>query len=106
MAGTKVRGNQIKDETITGTQVEDESLTGSDVEDGTIQKKDLDITTVGQSVVTEIEAGDNVTITETGADAGTGKVTINASNIDVTYIDGGDANSVYDSELTIDGGGA
>lgn len=54
-------------------------LNTAQVKDGTISRDDLDITTVGKAVVRKIIAGTNITITETGVDAGTGDVTINAT---------------------------
>lgn len=63
---------------IRGSQVRDESLTGADIEDGSIQRSELDTTTPGQAVVTKIVAGSGVTISETGVDPGTGDVTISA----------------------------
>jgi hypothetical protein len=54
-------------------------LTGQIIGDGTVQRVDLDVTTIGNAVIRKIIAGTNVTITSTGADAGTGDVTINAS---------------------------
>lgn len=50
---------------------------GSQIRQGKVQRKDLDTTTVGNSVVTKIIAGSGVTITFTGADSGTGDVTLN-----------------------------
>jgi len=50
------------------------------IRDGTIKKDDIDITTVGQSVITKIIAGTNIVIeSSTGADSGTGVVTIGSS---------------------------
>jgi hypothetical protein len=44
-----------------------------------VTRSDLDVTTVGGAVVAKIIAGTGVTVTSTGADSGTGDVTINAS---------------------------
>lgn len=57
MPKTQVRGNQVRQ--------------------GKIKRIDLDTTTVNNSVITKIIAGSGVTITSTGADAGTGDVTLN-----------------------------
>jgi hypothetical protein len=46
---------------------------------GGVNIDDLDITTTGKAVVTKLVAGTGVTFTQTGVDAGTGVVTINAS---------------------------
>ena len=68
---------------IDGDQIQDESLTGEDVKDGSIQRKDLDILTVGQSVITKLIAGKGVVIeNNTGADEGTGDVTITSGSGD------------------------
>ncbi len=60
MATTQVRSEQIGD-----TQ---------------IKRADLNTATSGSAVVTKIIGGTNVTLGSTGADAGTGDVTINASS--------------------------
>ncbi len=44
--------------------------------DQTIQREDLDISTVGKAVVAKLVEGDNMHLSSTGADAGTGDVTI------------------------------
>lgn len=50
------------------------------VEDAGIIRDDLNTTTTGDAVIRKVIAGTNVTITETGVDAGTGDVTINATD--------------------------
>ena len=50
---------------------------GSQIRTGQVKKPDLAVSTVNNSVVTKIIAGTGVTITSTGADAGTGDVTLN-----------------------------
>lgn len=50
---------------------------GSQIRTGKIKRVDLNVTTVSNSVITKIIAGTGVTITSTGADAGTGDVTLN-----------------------------
>lgn len=59
MARTEIKSHQIKN--------------------GSIQIEDLDQSTVGHSVIAKVQAGQNITISSTGADDGTGIVTINAS---------------------------
>jgi hypothetical protein len=54
-------------------------IRGTQVEDGTIQRRDLNIATAGQAVVAKIVQGTNVTLSSTGADSGTGDVTISAT---------------------------
>lgn len=67
---------------------------GTQILDGTIARADLDTSTVGQAVTTKIIAGTNITITQTGVDAGTGDVTVNASA----------SSSIGIIGVTIDGG--
>jgi hypothetical protein len=52
-------------------------IRGKQVLDGSIQRADLDTSTVGQALVTKLVQGTNVTLSSTGADSGTGDVTIN-----------------------------
>jgi hypothetical protein len=51
-------------------------IRGAQVLDGSIQRADLDTSTVGQAVVAKLVQGSNVTLSSTGADSGTGDVTI------------------------------
>jgi hypothetical protein len=53
------------------------TVRGTQVLDGTIQRADLDIATVGQAVLRKLVQGTGITLNSTGADAGTGDVTIN-----------------------------
>src|SRR4051794_39205615 len=55
------------------------TLTGKQLRDGSVQRDDLDISTSGQAVVRKIIQGSGVIISSTGADSGTGDVTINVS---------------------------
>ena len=52
-------------------------LTGDQILDGTVGRDDLDVTTLGQSAITKVVAGTGVTLSWTGADQGTGDVTVN-----------------------------
>jgi hypothetical protein len=54
-------------------------LRGKQVLDGSVQREDLDVSTPGSAVIRKIIAGTNVTLSFTGADSGTGDVTINVS---------------------------
>jgi hypothetical protein len=54
------------------------TIRGAQVLNGTIARADLNTGTTGQAVVAKILQGTNVTLTSTGADAGTGDVTISA----------------------------
>jgi hypothetical protein len=56
-------------------------IDGDQILDHSIQKKDLDILTSGQAVITDVQVvGAGLSITYTGADAGTGKVTISLNS--------------------------
>lgn len=55
-------------------------LTGSQVSDGSVARADLNTSTAGSAVITKIIAGTGITLSSTGADAGTGDVTVNASS--------------------------
>jgi hypothetical protein len=51
-------------------------IRGTQILNNTVQRQDLDVSTVGQAVVTKLVQGTNVTLSSTGADSGTGDVTI------------------------------
>lgn len=62
---------------IDSDQVLDDSLTSQDIKDGEIKRQDIDILTVGQSLIRKVLVGIGLRISSsTGADAGTGDVTI------------------------------
>jgi hypothetical protein len=54
------------------------AIRGKQVLDGSIQRADLDTSTTGQAVVAKLVQGSNITLSSTGADSGTGDVTISA----------------------------
>lgn len=54
------------------------SPTGKQIRDASIQRDDLDSITVGQSVTRKIVQGAGIVLNSTGADSGTGDVTVNA----------------------------
>jgi hypothetical protein len=54
-------------------------ISGKQVKDSSIQRVDLDVSTVGQAVVSKIIQGAGITLSSTGADSGTGDVTVAAS---------------------------
>jgi hypothetical protein len=54
---------------------------GGQILDGSIQRVDLDVSTVGQAVIRKVIQGTGISMTATGADAGTGDVTINATGM-------------------------
>lgn len=55
------------------------TIGGKQITDSSVQRDDLDTATVGQAVVRKIIQGTGITLSSTGADSGTGDVTINAS---------------------------
>lgn len=54
-------------------------LKSEQIQDEQIKSQDLNITETGHAVITKVVAGTGVTISSTGIDAGTGAVTINAT---------------------------
>jgi hypothetical protein len=54
-------------------------ISGKQVKDSSIQRVDLDVSTVGQAVVAKLVQGSNITLSSTGADSGTGDVTVSAA---------------------------
>lgn len=71
-------------------------ITGRQIKDSTITAEDIDITDATYAIPTRIIAGDNVTISETGARTGSGDVTINAAaDAPPAAIDGGDASTTF-----------
>jgi hypothetical protein len=49
---------------------------GAQVKDGTIQRVDIDTATVGQALIAKAVQGSGIALSSTGADAGTGDVTV------------------------------
>jgi hypothetical protein len=64
---------------ISRTLIRNDAIGNIEIENGSIQREDLNTDITGHAVVTRIAAGTNVTISSTGADTGTGVVTINAA---------------------------
>ena len=56
------------------------TLRGRQVLDGDITRADVNTSTAGSAVITKVIAGTGISISSTGADAGTGDVTIDAVN--------------------------
>ena len=52
-------------------------IKGEQIQDGTVCRIDLNTTTIGQAVATKIIQGNNINISSTGADSGTGDITVN-----------------------------
>jgi hypothetical protein len=65
-------------------------IRGKQVLDGSIQRADLDVSTVGQAVIAKLVQGAGITLSSTGADSGTGDVTISGGTGDMLK-------SVYDT---------
>lgn len=49
--------------------------------DGSVQRDDLDVSTSGQALLRKLIAGVGISLTSTGADAGTGDVTVNIGTV-------------------------
>lgn len=56
------------------------TLRGRQVLDGDITRADVNTSTAGSAVITKVIAGTGISISSTGADAGTGDVTISATS--------------------------
>lgn len=63
---------------LPGDQVTDGTITTADIADFTVRRADLHTTTPGEAVIAKAVAGAGIELTSTGADAGTGDVTIKA----------------------------
>jgi len=61
------------------------SVRGAQILDHTVQRVDLDVTTPGQAVVTKVVQGSGIILNASGADAGTGDVTI--STVPTSFFD-------------------
>jgi hypothetical protein len=55
-------------------------IRGTQVLDGSIQRADIDISTTGQAVTRKIIQGIGITLSSTGADSGTGDVTVSGTD--------------------------
>lgn len=71
-------------------------ISGSQILDGGIQREDINIDKPGNALITKAIAGDNIVLSSTGVDAGTGDVTIGldttgASEGEVLTYSGGSA---------------
>ena len=76
MAGG-VRSSQIKDETIESVDIKDNSINSEDIGDGEIKRDDVNTIETGQSLIRRLFSAFGINIdTSTGADSGTGDVTI------------------------------
>jgi len=50
------------------------------IRDDSVNRDDVDVNTVGKALITKVIEGSNINISWTGADAGTGDVTISAAS--------------------------
>lgn len=55
-------------------------IRGTQVLDGSIQRADLDVSTVGKAVVAKLIQGTGIALSSTGADSGTGDVTVSGAD--------------------------
>jgi hypothetical protein len=55
-------------------------IRGTQVLDGSIQRADLDVSTAGKAVVAKLVQGTGIVLSSTGADSGTGDVTVSGVN--------------------------
>lgn len=53
--------------------------TGRQILDHTVQRDDMDVSTVGNAMITKVIQGTGISMSSTGADAGTGDVTISST---------------------------
>ena len=60
--------------------------TGKQIRDGSIQRVDLDVTSSGNAVIAKVLPGTGISLIATGADAGTGDVTIATTVVSATDI--------------------
>lgn len=77
------------------------NVRGGQIRDGTVQRVDLDVGTPGQSVIARLLQGGGIKITGTGADAGTGDVTV---DLDVKYDGDYAAGAFNDGDIVIQNG--
>src|SRR3954462_13667576 len=79
-------------------------IRGTQVLDGTISKDDIDIITPNKSLITNAAAADFIALAGTGADSGTGVVTlsINRANFD-TYVRASTLTGIVPTNLPITG---
>ena len=75
-------------------QLDENSVNSDIVTDGSITKNDINIDIPGKALITKIIAGNNINISSTGADPGTGEVTVNVSNVDSQF-------NVHDNDTSI-----
>jgi hypothetical protein len=59
-------------------------IRGTQILNNTVQRQDLDVSTVGQAVATKIVQGSGIALSSTGADSGTGDVTISTAATFIT----------------------
>lgn len=90
---SKIRGNQIKDESITGSQIENDTLTGNDIDESTLVMTLNDVLSDGASTTITITSGNIIPSADETYDLGS--LSYTWSNI---YSDNGQINN-----LTVNG---
>lgn len=75
---------------------------GKQIKDGSVQRADLDVSTVGQSVIIKIVQGSGISLSSTGADSGTGDVTV---NLDQAVAPTWTSSHTFNNAVTIGTGG-
>ena len=61
---------------------------GDQIQGGTISRGDLNSATSGSAVILKLIAGTGITLSQTGADSGTGDVTVNVGSVPTTSLTG------------------
>jgi len=77
------------------------SIRGTQILNNTVQRQDIDTLTTGQALVTKLVQGTNVTLSSTGADSGTGDVTVSVPNAGISTDSGNIATLGSDSKLYV-----
>lgn len=60
-------------------------VNGKQVRDGSLGRPDLNQTISGEAVILSVSVDESLSMTETGADAGTGDVTLGVSQAQIDY---------------------
>jgi hypothetical protein len=73
------------------------SIRGAQILNNTVQRQDLDTSTVGQALITKVVQGSGIALSSTGADSGTGDVTI--SGVSAVSTDAGNQSRLGSDNL-------
>ena len=68
---------------VTNTVISEDAVNSINIDDNSIWRADINTTDSGKSLITKVIAGLNVNLSSTGADPGTGDVTINVTAIPI-----------------------